>query len=51
MRRLAALPQKARQAIAPAIKEGADEIVAMQKRLPSLSPPHLAGFSISSLAC
>jgi HK97 gp10 family phage protein len=33
LRKLAALPQKARRAIAPAIEQGADEIVAMQKRL------------------
>jgi HK97 gp10 family phage protein len=33
LRKLAALPERARQAIKPAVKEGADEIVAMQKNL------------------
>lgn len=33
LRKLAALPQKARQAIGPALEQGAAEIVAMQKRL------------------
>lgn len=33
LRKLAALPQKVRDQVGPAIKQGADEIVAMQKRL------------------
>ncbi|MFC4172640.1 HK97-gp10 family putative phage morphogenesis protein [Microvirga sp. GCM10011540] len=33
LRKLAALPQKVRDHVGPAIRQGADEIVAMQKRL------------------